>query len=82
VQVYEPKGDESPVPPDDLPDVSDVAGAADGENGFGGGADLPPEEGDGIGGAGGAGRIKYVVGNVAVFVAAERVMYYGADGKL
>ncbi len=61
VQVYEPKGDEPPVPPDDVPE--------------------PPEGGD-RGGGGQGGRIKYVVGNVPVFVVAERVQYYGADGRL
>ena len=61
VQVYEPKGDEPPVPPDDVPE--------------------PPEGGD-PGGGGQGGRIKYVVGNVPVFVVAERVQYYGADGRL
>ncbi len=80
VQIYEPKGDEPPVPPDDLPDVQD------GENGHDVGPDRPPDEGLGAdndaGAGGGGGRIKYVVGNVSVFVAAERVMYYGADGKL
>jgi type I restriction enzyme R subunit len=80
VQIYEPKGDEPPVPPDDLPDVQN------GENGHDVGPDMPPDEGVGAdndaGAGGGGGRIKYVVGNVAVFVAAERVMYYGADGKL
>ena len=82
VQVYESKDDELPVPPDDVAGVADVPGAADGENGPEVGGDMLPEEGGGIGGAGGAGRIKYVVGNVSVFVAAERVQYYGADGKL
>jgi type I restriction enzyme, R subunit len=76
VQVYEPKGDEPPVPPDDLPDPPEGGGPA-------GGGDLPPDDG-GDPGAGerGGGRVKYVVGNVPVFVVAERVQYYGADGKL
>jgi type I restriction enzyme R subunit len=32
--------------------------------------------------AGSAGRVKYVVSNVAVSIIAERVQYYGKDGKL
>jgi len=76
VQVYEPKGDEPPVPPDDVAEPPEGGGPA-------GGGDLPPEDG-GEPGAGerGGGRVKYVVGNVPVFVVAERVQYYGADGKL
>ncbi|WP_431258546.1 EcoAI/FtnUII family type I restriction enzme subunit R [Roseateles chitinivorans] len=74
VQVYEPKGDEPPVPPDELPEQP--------EGGEPGGGDgRPPDEGGDMGGDGG-GRIKYVVGNVPVFVVAERVQYYGPDGKL
>ena len=76
VQVYEPKGDEPPVPPDDVPEPPDggePGGEADG---------MPPDDGGDAGGGGQGGRIKYVVGNVPVFVVAERVQYYGADGKL
>ena len=71
VQVYEPKGGESPVPPDDLADTT-----PDSENSFGSGVDLPPGEGEG------GGRVKYLVGDVPVYVVAERVQYYGADGRL
>lgn len=72
VQIYEPGPGDSPVPPDDetLPD--DLAGAGDdatGETSFTG------EDGPG--------RTRYVVGNeVKVQVVAERVQYYGPDGKL
>lgn len=77
VQVYEPKGDEPPVPPDDVPEQPE------GCEPHGGGEGTPPDDGgDTGGGGGGAGRIKYVVGNVSVFVVAERVQYYGPDGKL
>ena len=75
VQVYEPKGDEPPVPPDEEPEQPEGEGLG------GGGHGTPPDDGRDMGG-GGAGRIKYVVGNVPVFVVAERVQYYGADGKL
>lgn len=76
VQVYEPKGDDPPVPPDDVPDQPEGGGPHGGEG-------IPPDDGGDAGGGGvGGGRIKYVVGNVPVFVVAERVQYYGADGKL
>ena len=75
VQVYEPKGDEPPVPPDEVPEQPEG-----GEPG-GGSEGTPPDDGGDTGG-GGTGRIKYVVGNVPVYVVAERVQYYGPDGKL
>jgi type I restriction enzyme R subunit len=78
VQVYEPKGDEPPVPPDEVPEQPDGGGPDGGE-----GDDTPPDDGEEAGGGStGGGRVKYVVGNVSVFVVAERVQYYGADGKL
>src|SRR5439155_5697045 len=40
----------------------------------------PPDDGGDDGGGGG--RVKYVVGDVPVFVVNERVQYYGRDGKL
>ncbi|RTL34819.1 MAG: DEAD/DEAH box helicase [Burkholderiales bacterium] len=76
VQVYEPRGDEPPVPPDEVPEPPDG-----GEPG--GGDGMPPDDGGDTGGGGaGSGRVKYVVGNVPVYVVAERVQYYGPDGKL
>jgi type I restriction enzyme R subunit len=78
VMIYEPKGDESPVPPDnDSPEVT-----LD-ENGN----PVPPDTQDtGFTTAGpdepGTGRVKYMVGDVPVYVVAERVQYYGPDGKL
>lgn len=70
--IYEPKGDESPVPPDDIvgaddnlpltPEIPDINGTEDaGSN---------------------DGRVKYVVGDVEVHVVAQRVQYYGPEGKL
>ena len=76
VQVYEPQGDESPVPPDQVPEQPE------GVEPGGGGDGMPPDEGDDTGGGGGAGRIKYVIGNVSVYIVAERVQYYGPNGKL
>ena len=78
VQVYEPKGDDPPAPPDDLPTTDQEPG----------GDQLPPAPGswDGPGGADenepGSRRVKYVVADVPVYVVKERVQYYGWDGKL
>lgn len=77
VQVYEPKFDESPVPPDDE--------SAQAQDGFtyppaevspwtGTSEPLPGEEGESV--------RRYVVANVEVKVASERVQYFDANGKL
>lgn len=73
VVIYEPKGDQSPVPPDD--EATDYP-SGDGETVDGGLLDDP------FGAEGEPGRIKYVVGNVTVHVVSERVQYYGPEGKL
>jgi type I restriction enzyme R subunit len=78
IQIYEPGPDDTPVPPDDEDDT-------DGEDtGTGGGGgtiiDIPPDTGGGDGPP--TKTIKYVVDDVEVSVAAERVQYYGKDGKL
>lgn len=74
VQIYAPQGDDSPVPPDDGMEgdgiVAGDTGQADGDE-FG-------ELGEGDGQK----RIKYVIDNVPISVIAERVQYYGPDGKL
>jgi type I restriction enzyme R subunit len=75
VQIYEPKGDDSPVPPDepetptgddsiivDFPNPTPEPPLPPGE---------PPQP-----------RTKFVVNDVEVSVVAERVQFYGADGKL
>jgi type I restriction enzyme, R subunit len=74
VVIYEPKAGESPVPPDEVPEV-----IVDGD-----GNPILPNGSEDMSGDGGPGpgRVKYVVGNVAVHVVAERVQYYGSDGKL
>jgi len=68
VQIYEPKEGEPPVPPDD--------GQEPGQDGVIPGtppvSDPPP----------GGKRVKYVIGDVPVMIVAERVQYYGANGKL
>jgi type I restriction enzyme R subunit len=68
VVIFEPKDGESPVPPDDIEDPA-----------------LPPDEKPDVtidGDEEKTGRVKYVVGNVAVHVVAQRVQYYGPEGKL
>jgi type I restriction enzyme, R subunit len=75
VMIYQPQGDQSPVPPDEeevgAPLPSDATDAPDAtEPGLTAG---PDEAG---------GRIKYVLGDVTVYVVAERVQYYGPEGRL
>lgn len=73
VMIYEPKGDQSPVPPDDVPFTGEA------------GDDLPPFEKGGIEGGfdePNTKRVKYILGDVTVYVVAERVQYYGPEGKL
>ena len=79
VQIFEPKDDETPVPPDEVVtggNAPDGAPIIDGEN------PLPRPGGGNSDGDTGRGR-KYVVGkDVTVHIVAERVQYYGPDGKL
>lgn len=81
VMIYEPKEGESPVPPDEeLEIILDENGNpipldTDIEGEF-----MPPDisiddEPD-------TKRIKYVLGDVTVYVMSERVQYYGPEGKL
>lgn len=73
VQVFEPRGDESPVPPDEAEEMAGGAGE---------GREPEPSTVFPIDGTG-EGRVKYVLGGeVCVHVVAERVQYYGPDGKL
>jgi type I restriction enzyme R subunit len=70
VQIYEPKGDDPIVPPDD------PGGAADDDDTvIDGGVQVGPQPK-------GQKRKKYYVRDVPVTVVAERVQYYGKDGKL
>jgi type I restriction enzyme R subunit len=75
VMVYEPKNDESPVPPDE--DVLDDNGnpiELDYSNTTLDDSFMDEES---------TGRVKYVIGeDVEVYVISERVQYYGPDGKL
>lgn len=75
MQIYEPKIDDPPVPPD-LPEDEEIRNG-DLETGTGaklpGGDENPLTE---------PRTRRYVVDNVEFKVAAERVQYFGADGKL
>ena len=72
VQVFEPGPDEPPVPPEEPIDEPPP-----------GEGDHPPEEPPLPPDEPGEKRIKYVIGGeVSVYVVAERVQYYGPDGKL
>lgn len=78
VMIYEPEGDESPVPPDEPECETDE---------FGNPIDPTRSEGDGQEVDFGdtiesEGRAKYYVGDVEVRVTSERVQYYGPEGKL
>jgi len=67
VQIYEPKGDASPVPPDEEIGEEQVAGKTP--------MDMPHAPT-------GEKRVKYIIDDVPVMIVAERVQYYGTDGKL
>ena len=69
VQVYEPGPEDPPVPPDDEGDDDVEETGVDGV----GDPELQPP---------GEGRVKYYVNDVEVTVIAERVQYYGNDGRL
>jgi type I restriction enzyme R subunit len=82
VMIYAPKGDESPVPPDEVPEITlDEDGnpipldiGAEGEI-IQPDVSFPDDEP-------GTKRVKYVLGDVTVYVVSERVQYYGPEGKL
>ena len=80
VIIYEPKGEDSPVPPEN--DPTEVVIGEDGKPITPGGADTGSTTGGPGDGEPGPGRVKYVLGDVMVYVVAERVQYYGPEGKL
>ncbi len=72
VQIYAPDKDASPVPPDEIVAPDDAApGDGVGE----------PFDDEGLS-DGERRRVRYVVDDVPVYVVAERVQYYSADGRL
>jgi type I restriction enzyme R subunit len=83
VMIYSPSGDESPVPPDEEPALTlDENGNPITPDGSSAGFEGDPGLLDFDDGEPGKKRVKYVIGDVPVFVVAERVQYYGSDGKL
>ncbi len=80
VQIYEPEEDDPVVPPED-PDTGEPENPEHREeteeDGTGTDPVLPDDPGPFP-----PARMKYVVDDVEVHVAAERVQYYGKDGKL
>lgn len=78
VQIYEPKGDESPVPPDvdegSSPHDDFIYPLAEDSPWTGVAEPRPGEDGNSV--------RRYVVANVQVKVASERVQYFDAAGRL
>lgn len=77
VQIYEPKLDDSPVPPD-LPEDEETS---DRDSDTGTGEKLPSDS-ENLNSPTEPRTRRYVVANVEVKVVAERVQYFDADGKL
>ena len=77
VQIYEPKLDESPVPPDLIEDEE----TTDGDSDTGTGEKLSSDS-ENLNSLTESRTRRYVVANVEVKVVAERVQYFDADGKL
>jgi type I restriction enzyme R subunit len=76
VQIYEPTSDDSPLPPDDQP-PSDSTTDSNPES-----ETQDPEFSSELGFKVGAPPVRYVVNNVPVRVAVQRVQYLNQDGKL
>src|SRR3989338_7456110 len=78
VMIYEPQGGQSPVPPDEEPAIIlDENGNPIPQEVGVGGESMPPDIG--IDDEPGTKRIKYVLGDVTVYVVSERVQYYGPE---
>ena len=73
VMIYEPKPGETVVPPDEDTTPETDTGAEVGNDD--GTINIGDDDTDNK-------RIKYVLGDVTVFVISERVQYYGPEGKL
>ncbi|MGY8831658.1 MAG: type I restriction-modification enzyme R subunit C-terminal domain-containing protein, partial [Pseudomonadales bacterium] len=72
VVIYAPEGNEPPVPPEDLLEGDGISAGNEGK-----GDDM-----EFTGDDGGKKRIKYVIDSIPIYVIAERVQYYGPDGRL
>lgn len=75
VVIYQPKGDDSPVPPDELDSAGNTDEVISDDSVYGGMADEEP-------GAVHEPRKKYYVKDVRVEVINKRVQYIGEDGRL
>ncbi|SFW38258.1 type I restriction enzyme, R subunit [Pseudomonas sp. NFACC19-2] len=73
VVVYAPEGNDSPVPPDNS--AGDEDGIVDGGNWLPEGDETEEQQE-------GRKRIRYVIDSIPIHVIAERVQYYGPDGRL
>ena len=83
VQIYEPQGDASPVPPDTPEDAATDEDGREQPDLANAGNEITWTDGQGPTDFEEPGRPhRYVVGNVPVEVLAERVQYFDADGKL
>ncbi len=71
VQIYQPEPDDPPIPPDPPPEPPERTEDP---------TTLPP--GPPPSPEPGKQRVKYVIDDVPVTIVAERVQYYGSDGKL
>ena len=81
VQIYEPSSDQSPLPPDDHNSDDHNPGDPNADPNSNGQPE-DPEFPSGLGFKVGAPPVRYVVNNVPVRVAVERVQYLNQDGKL
>jgi len=82
IVIYKPKPDEPPVPPEPPIDLDENGNPVPQEAEDGGFTTTGSGEGGFKGGEPGTGRVKYVIGDVTVYVVSERVQYYGPEGKL
>lgn len=82
VMIYEPKGDESPVPPDEVPEIILDENGNPIPSDIGDEGEVIPPNIDFPDTEPGSKRVKYVLGDVTVYVVSERVQYYGPEGKL
>jgi type I restriction enzyme R subunit len=83
VQIYEPQGDASPVPPDIPEDAASDENGSEQPDVIDGESEITWTDAQEATGFELTGRPhRYVVGNVAVEVLAERVQYFDANGKL
>jgi type I restriction enzyme, R subunit len=82
VVIYEPRGDDSVVPPDEA-EATTAPSPEQADSAWITGDDEPNERREpGVGGPSRGRRTRYVVGDVRVLVLAERVQFMDRDGRL